>query len=35
LFITAPYGKFVHFVYRSLALIVHELEQQAVAQNSK
>ena len=35
LFITAPYGKFVHFVYRSLALIVHELEQQPVAQNSK
>ncbi len=27
LFITAPYGKFVHFVYRSLALIRYELEQ--------
>jgi citrate/tricarballylate utilization protein len=27
LFLTAPYGKFVHFVYRSLALIRHEIEQ--------
>ncbi|MGH9354996.1 MAG: tricarballylate utilization 4Fe-4S protein TcuB [Terriglobia bacterium] len=27
LFITAPYGKFVHFVYRSLALIQYHLEQ--------
>lgn len=26
LFITAPYGKFVHFVYRSLALIRYHLE---------
>jgi citrate/tricarballylate utilization protein len=27
LFITAPYGKFVHFVYRTLALIRYEIEQ--------
>jgi len=27
LFITAPYGKFVHFVYRSLALLRYEIEQ--------
>ena len=27
LFVTAPYGKFVHFVYRSLALLRYELEQ--------
>jgi len=27
LFITAPYGKFVHFVYRSLALIQYHLER--------
>ena len=27
LFITAPYGKFVHFVYRSLALIEYEIER--------
>lgn len=27
LFITAPYGKFVHFVYRSLALVQYNLEQ--------
>jgi len=27
LFITAPYGKFVHFVYRSLALIRYHIEQ--------
>jgi citrate/tricarballylate utilization protein len=27
LFITAPYGKFVHFVYRSLALLRYEVEQ--------
>jgi citrate/tricarballylate utilization protein len=27
LFITAPYGKFVHFVYRSLALIQYEIER--------
>jgi citrate/tricarballylate utilization protein len=27
LFATAPYGKFVHFVYRVLALIRYEIEQ--------
>jgi len=27
LFVTAPYGKFVHIVYRSLALIRYEIEQ--------
>ncbi len=27
LFATAPYGKFVHFVYRTLALIRYEIEQ--------
>jgi citrate/tricarballylate utilization protein len=27
LFVTAPYGKFVHFVYRSLALVRYEIEQ--------
>jgi citrate/tricarballylate utilization protein len=27
LFITAPYGKFVHSMYRSLALILHRAEQ--------
>jgi citrate/tricarballylate utilization protein len=27
LFVTAPYGKFVHFVYRSLALLRYEVEQ--------
>ncbi len=27
LFVTAPYGKFVHFVYRTLALIRYEVEQ--------
>ncbi|HEX4037581.1 MAG TPA: tricarballylate utilization 4Fe-4S protein TcuB [Acidobacteriaceae bacterium] len=29
LFITAPYGKFVHFVYRSLALLHYRMEQSA------
>ena len=27
LFITAPYGKFVHFLYRSLALVRYEIER--------
>jgi citrate/tricarballylate utilization protein len=27
LFATAPYGKFVHFIYRTLALIRYEIEQ--------
>jgi citrate/tricarballylate utilization protein len=27
LFLTAPYGKFVHFVYRSAALVQNQLEQ--------
>jgi citrate/tricarballylate utilization protein len=27
LFISAPYGKFVHAVYRTLALIRYEMEQ--------
>jgi citrate/tricarballylate utilization protein len=26
LFITAPYGKFVHFLYRSLALVRYYVE---------
>jgi len=33
LFITAPYGKFVHFVYRGLALVRYQIEIQG-AQNS-
>jgi citrate/tricarballylate utilization protein len=28
LFITAPYGKFVHFVYRSIALVKNASERQ-------
>jgi citrate/tricarballylate utilization protein len=31
LFITAPYGKFVHFVYRVFALIRYQIEAQGVA----
>jgi citrate/tricarballylate utilization protein len=27
LFISAPYGKFVHAIYRTLALIRYEIEQ--------
>jgi citrate/tricarballylate utilization protein len=30
LFITAPYGKFVHFVYRTLALVRFQIEAQGV-----
>jgi citrate/tricarballylate utilization protein len=28
LFVTAPYGKFVHFVYRSFALVRYQVEQE-------
>jgi citrate/tricarballylate utilization protein len=28
-FITVPYGKFVHAIYRSLAILRHNLEQSA------
>ncbi len=34
LFATAPYGKFVHFVYRSLALIRYEIEQRQPPQRA-
>ena len=34
LFISAPYGKFVHAIYRTLALIRYEIEQQQPRQNS-
>ncbi len=33
LFVTAPYGKFVHFVYRSLALLRYEIEQRQPRQH--
>jgi citrate/tricarballylate utilization protein len=33
LFVTAPYGKFVHFVYRSCALIRYEIEQRQPRQH--
>jgi citrate/tricarballylate utilization protein len=33
LFVTAPYGKFVHSMYRSLALILHRAAQERAAQN--
>jgi citrate/tricarballylate utilization protein len=31
LFLTAPYGKFVHFVYRSMALLQNQLEEHHTA----
>ncbi|HVA95075.1 MAG TPA: tricarballylate utilization 4Fe-4S protein TcuB [Candidatus Dormibacteraeota bacterium] len=34
LFATAPYGKFVHFVYRTLALIRYEIEQSLLQQSA-
>ena len=34
LFITAPYGKFVHSMYRSLALILHRAEQVRAGHNA-
>lgn len=34
LFITAPYGKFVHFVYRSLALVRYQIDTQALRSQS-
>ena len=34
LFASAPYGKFVHFVYRSLAVLRFRMEQQATVQKS-
>ncbi len=33
LFVTAPYGKFVHAMYRSLALILHRAAQERAAPN--
>jgi citrate/tricarballylate utilization protein len=33
LFATAPYGKFVHFIYRTLALIRYEIEQRQSQQH--
>jgi citrate/tricarballylate utilization protein len=34
LFITAPYGKFIHALYRSLALISHRVSLQRASQTS-
>jgi citrate/tricarballylate utilization protein len=34
LFVTAPYGKFVHFVYRLIALVKHAHEQQEILHDS-
>jgi citrate/tricarballylate utilization protein len=33
LFLTAPYGKFVHAIYRTLALIRYEIERSQPAQH--
>jgi citrate/tricarballylate utilization protein len=35
LFLTAPYGKFVHFVYRSFALLRFEIERGAEQQGGR
>jgi len=34
LFLTAPYGKFVHAVYRTLALVRYEIEQSQPVQRA-
>jgi citrate/tricarballylate utilization protein len=32
LFLTAPYGKFVHFVYRTMALVQNQIEAQTLGE---